>query len=271
MLLDRDHLHTAEIARSFVRCARAHEIPCFEAFFPEHSYLDSDYWLSLEKFLLDWLDQLETPVGLFIELDGIARILIQQGLASGYHIPQDIAVLVRANMKSIVEVPPQISSVDNSEFEVGYEAAGLLDRMMSGRPTPQQQILVPARGIIARESTDYFAVEDQVVAQALRYIASHLADALRVEQIADVIAVSTRTLQLRFSQALGRGISEEIRRLRLEAAKRLLAEPQRQISQVAQLAGFGSSDIMNQVFRRELGMTPSAYRKRLLGERKIKA
>ncbi|MFN3168028.1 MAG: substrate-binding domain-containing protein [Phycisphaeraceae bacterium] len=267
VLLDREHVHSAEIVQGFVRCAQERGVPCTEEFFPEHTYLDPAYWLSLEKFLIDWLERLEPPVGLFIELAGTARLLTQLGRANGFHIPQDIAVLSRLNVKSVLEVSPQISSIDDNVTRVGYEAARLLDRLMSGEPVPDQPVLVPPRGIAARESTDYFAVEDEVVAQALRFISARLADPLRVDQVADAIAVSTRSLQKRFSEALGRGVSEEIRRLRLETAKRMLAEPDRQIGRVARLTGFGSPDLMNQVFRRELGMTPSAYRKTLAGER----
>jgi LacI family transcriptional regulator len=267
VLLDREHLHSAEIVRGFVQCAKEHDVPCTEEFFPEGSHLDQEHWLALEKFLLDWLERLEPPVGLFIELAGMARLLTQLGRANGFHIPQDFAVLSRLNIRSVLDVSPQISSIDDNVTRVGYEAARLLDRLMQGEPVPEQPILVPPRGIVARESTDYFAVEDEVVAQALRFISARLADPLRVDQVADAIAVSTRSLQKRFSEALGRGVSEEIRRLRLEMAKRMLAEPDRQIGRVARLAGFGSADLMNQVFRREIGMTPSAYRKSLAGER----
>jgi len=77
-----------------------------------------------------------------------------------------------------------------------------------------------------------------------------------------------RRAPLRFDKVLGRGVSEEIRRLRLEAAKRMLAEPDRQISSIAQLTGFGSATVMGQVFRRELGVNPSTYRSQIVGEKR---
>lgn len=264
VLFDPDHRHTSEMVKGFLSCAQTHDIPCSQELFSERSYLDPDYWVSLERYLLDLLDRLQTPVGMFIETSGIARMLIQLGEVNGWHIPQDIAVFARENASAVLEVSPQITSLDDNSRLIGYEAARLLDRLMSGMPVPDHPTLVPPRGVIARESTDYFAVEDEVVAEALRYISANLTKPLRVEGIADAIVVSPRSLQKRFSDALGRGISKEVRRLRLEMAKRLLAEPDHSIGHIADVTGFSSSDLLNQVFRRELGMTPSAYRKKIL-------
>lgn len=129
------------------------------------------------------------------------------------------------------------------------------------------QVMIPPRGIITRESTDHFAVEDQLVASALQYISEHLDEKLTVEVLAYELAVSTRTLQNRFGEALGTPVSSEVRRLRLELAKRLLGEKDLLIGSIAQRAGFTSSAIMGEVFQRELGVTPSAYRKQILAER----
>ena len=267
ILVDRRHNHSWEVCQAFLRCAQEHDIECTTRDFPEESYLDPHYWVRLERFLLDWLDTLSAPVGLFIELSPVARQMIELSYARGWHVPQQLAVLTQLNLKAVVDVPPQISSVESNYPRVGYEAAALLDRLMAGEPVPAKPILIPPRSVVARESTDYFAVEDQVVAGALRYIAANLSGSLRLPDIADHLAVSSRSLQMHFKQALGRGISEEIRRLRLEAAKRLLADPDPPIGSIASRVGFGSAVVMNQIFRRELGITPGAYRQRALGDR----
>jgi transcriptional regulator GlxA family with amidase domain len=72
---------------------------------------------------------------------------------------------------------------------------------------------------------------------------------------------------LRFNEALGHPISDEIRRLRLTAAQRMLGDPAWQINDIARQTGFGTYVLMNQVFHREVGISPSAYRKQVLGKR----
>ena len=71
----------------------------------------------------------------------------------------------------------------------------------------------------------------------------------------------TRTLQLRFRKYLGRPIAAEIRRVRIERAKRELTQSKRSLTEIARDVGFGEAMRMYEVFRRELGITPSEYRK----------
>ena len=268
ILVDRRHRHSSDIFAAFQRCAAEHQIVCTTCDLPEHSYLHARYWVEHEKRLLAWMDSLVAPVGLFIEVSPVARLMIELSQARGWHVPQQMAVLTQTNLKAVVDVSPQISSLEPNYQLVGYEAAQLLHRLMAGEPVPQEPVLVSPKGVVARESTDYFAVEDPVVAGALRYISANLTGSLHLADIADHLAVSTRSLQMHFRDALGRGISEEIRRLRLEAAKRLLAEPDQPIGGIATQVGLISTQAMSQVFRRELGMTPSAYRQRVLGDQR---
>lgn len=265
--VDEAHHHSREIENSFIQTAEESGIVCTRHYYPEASNLDADHWVGMEAFVRDWIAELEPPVGIFIEVSQTARLFIQSCRNAGLHVPQEVAVVCRESVPALVEVSPQLSSLDMNNQLMGYEAARMLDRLMSGQEPAERELFVPPRGVVARESTDYFAVEDALVGEALRYISAHLREPLRVEMIAHELAVSTRSLQQHFSEALGRGVSEEIRRLRIESAKRMLAEPGLQIARIAELNGFRQSDIMNQVFRRELGMTPSAYRKKVLGDR----
>ncbi len=49
--------------------------------------------------------------------------------------------------------------------------------------------------------------------------------------------------------------------MRIERAKRELAQGNRPLAAIARDAGFGSLQRLYEVFRRELGMSPRAYRK----------
>lgn len=262
------HVHLVRIAHAFARHCAEEGIACTLPRMPHDPFSEAEAWLELEKRMADWLDGLTPPVGVCLQEPAMSRLLIAQCHSRGWHVPQDMALLSINDNKTIAELPPQISCTDNNSEQRGYESAALLDRLMDGRPIPDKPILIPPRGVIARASTDYLAVEDAVVAEALRYVASHLRDRLTVERVAHEVAVSTRALQMRFDAALGRPISDEIRRLRLEAAKRMLGDRDRPIGEIARLAGFGTTTVMSQVFRRVLGMNPTAYRNRILGERR---
>ena len=46
---------------------------------------------------------------------------------------------------------PNLTSVDVNTYNVGYEAAALLDRMIAGEPAPEQPLLLaPRRGRASR-------------------------------------------------------------------------------------------------------------------------
>lgn len=267
MLSDDRHAHTKKVAEAFVQRAREEEVAqCVVVRMEEESYERPSYWIHLEQLLRDQLDAFEPPVGVFIETAPHARLLIQLGQARGWHIPHDLAVLCQHNLAAVVDVSPQISHLEMNHEQVGYKAAAMLDQMLDTGWAPTEPVLVPPVGVIGRESTDYFAVSDSVVAEALQMISGRLDQKLRIEDIAYELAVSPSLLKKRFASSLGRGVGQEIRRLRLEAAKRMLASPGRPIGEVARKSGFGNADVMNQVFRREFGITPSAFRKRAIGQ-----
>ncbi len=74
--------------------------------------------------------------------------------------------------------------------------------------------------------------------------------------------METRTLQNYFRKYLVRPIAAEIRRVRIERAKRELASGKRTLKEIAHDVGFSSSMRMYDVFCREVGMSPSEYRER---------
>lgn len=75
------------------------------------------------------------------------------------------------------------------------------------------------------------------------------------------MSTETRTLQIRFRNVLDRPIAAEIRRVRIERAKRELTQSNRSLTEIARDVGFGEAVRMYEVFRRELGTSPSEYRK----------
>lgn len=98
--------------------------------------------------------------------------------------------------------------------------------------------------------------------EAVEYINRHLADPeLSAERIADALFISRRRLYQLFND--GDGISGRIRRMRIERAKQLLADPTRASAGVGELArqcGFVNSAHFSRTFRAIVGRTPKEYR-----------
>lgn len=222
------------------------------------------WWSAKRQALYDFVDHLKPPVGIVAMEPLVARQIVHRCHQLGWVVPQDVAIICdQHTMPLSLEPPPSLSGLDNNQEGCGYEAARLLDRLMDGEPAPNSLILVPPKDIVQRDSTDYFAVEDELVAEALRYITTHITDQLSADIVAAAVYTSESTLRRKFKEHLSRSFATEVRRLRVSLAKRLLADSDQSIKQIAVAAGFADAKRMHEVFQRDVGQSPSGYRELL--------
>ncbi|HZK82552.1 MAG TPA: helix-turn-helix domain-containing protein, partial [Humisphaera sp.] len=155
--------------------------------------------------------------------------------------------------------PPLSSVVPNAE-RVGYEAAGLLDRMMNGHKPPSEPMLIPPLGVTTRQSSDVLAIDDRTVAAALRFIRERACGGCSMKDLLRHVPMSRSLLERRFRDYLGRSPQAEIRAVQLKRVRQLLAESDLSLDQIAPLAGYSHPEYMSVVFKRETGQTPGQYR-----------
>lgn len=212
--------------------------------------------------LRQWIRSQDKPIGLFVYVFDTARYLAQICAQIGLRVPEDVGIVVRdADTMNITRISPTLSAIDFDFWEQGYQAAAVLDRLMQGeRVEPRHKLVVPRR-IVIRESSDVFVCADELVSNAMRHIAEHSRQTLQVEEVADALNVSRRTLDRRFEEVLGKTVSQEIARLRMKQLERMIVETELPMVKIAELCGFGSASHFTQFFSKHAGMTPSAYRK----------
>jgi LacI family transcriptional regulator len=153
-----------------------------------------------------------------------------------------------------------LSSVALNLETAGYEAAALLDGLMSGRVHGYHEVLVKPRLVIARRSTDVVAQDDRIVTTALRFIHDNAGRPIQVPDVVAHTKLSRRSLERRFAAAIGRTPLEELTRCRLDRAKRLLLETDLSTEQVALAAGFSATKRMTCAFRQFEDTLPHRYR-----------
>lgn len=257
----RDHAHDLETTefRTTVEEAGFH---CTTAGVSLDYAKTLTHWRKTEQSIDDWMNRWNLPTGVYVGGDSIGRIVVQKCRERGWRVPEDVAVIAGRNEETICEHPrPSLTSVEMGYERVGYEAAKLLHQLMDGKKPPSKPILLPPQGLVVRESTDFFAVEDELVATALEFISNNSHHRIGQDDVSRAVNAETRTLQLRFRKVLDRPIATEIRRVRIERAKRELTQSKRSLAEIARDVGFGDAMRMYEVFRRELGTTPSDYRK----------
>jgi LacI family transcriptional regulator len=218
-------------------------------------------WEDEQATLADWLRSLPKPVGLTACNDICGREVLQACASAGLRVPDDVAVVGVDNDELMCELSgPPLSSVVLDLERAGYEAAKLLDGLMSGDSVGRHVVPVEPVYVVTRQSSDVIGQDDASVATALRFIKNYAGRPISVCDVVEQVHVSRRTLERRFSCVLGRSISSEITQCRLERAKHLLLETDLPSYRVAEGAGFGTIKSFNRVFRREAGVSPQRFR-----------
>ena len=208
-----------------------------------------------------WLESLPRPVGVMACNDACGREVLQACATAGLHVPDDIAVVGVDNDELLCELSePPLSSVALNLDQAGYEAATLLDAMMSGRLRPRETVLVRPVTVVVRRSSEVIAQDDPLVVGALRFIKDHTGQSIGVPDVMGELPVSRRTMERRFAHAIKRSILSEITRCHLDRAKRLLVDTDLPLHLVAASSGFPSIKTFNRTFRRVEGRTATAFR-----------
>ena len=133
-------------------------------------------------------------------------------------------------------------------------------------------ILVAATGeetqhLIMQGPRDVESLTDPLVAQTLRLIwsGSHLR--LTVAALGKELKTTSRSLERRFKQTLGRTVKEEILRCRLDRVRRLLVDTDLSIAEIVKASGFASADALTRAVSKADGFTPLRLRRQLRQER----
>jgi LacI family transcriptional regulator len=216
--------------------------------------------------LIPWLMNLPRPVAILAGCDNWGRMLNLWCYRAGIRIPEDIAVVGVDNDALVCETAiPPLSSVAVLWRRVGAEAARVMARILAApdpkRCSPAPLTLIPPTEVVVRRSSDMFAVEDRNVATALRVIRDHATEHLDVPELLHHVPVGRHALQRAFRKHIGRTIIGEIRRVRVERAKSLLCTTDLTMPDIADRSGFASAAKLSEMFRRETGTTPGAFRR----------
>ncbi len=218
-------------------------------------------WLAQQRELARWLRKLPKPVGILAWATALGSQLIDICHEIGLSVPEDVAILGGDDDELMCETcSPSLSGVAVPSEQIGYEAAALLDRLMRGEDAGISPLFVVPHGVVARQSTDILAIDDDDVAEAIRFIRDHASKPMEVEDVLRAVAISRRRLERGFHKILGRSPAAEIRRCHLDRAKQLLTGTDMSIPDVADASGFGCSTYFAYIFKREVGQSPLKYR-----------
>jgi LacI family transcriptional regulator len=214
--------------------------------------------------LINWLRAMRKPVGILALDDTNAHDLAEACLEADIGVPDHVAV-VGVNDDDLLcdSAWPPLSSVNADYSRMGFTAAKLLDGLLAGNvlAVAERLVLLPPLGVVQRQSTSVLAVKDENLAEAIRFIREHACEPCTVDDVLYKVPVGRRWLERAFATQLGRTPKEEITRVRIETARRLLGHSDLPIIEVASRCGYQELKSFYTAFGNVTGTTPAAYRR----------
>ncbi|BAM02669.1 XylR family transcriptional regulator [Phycisphaera mikurensis] len=217
--------------------------------------------------LTRWLLGLPKPVALFATNDVLGNRVIELAGAADVDVPEALVVVGVDNDPALCGLSrPPLSSVELATEHIGHSAAGIIDAILHGGDGSARDITVsvPPRRLVHRQSSNALAIDDADVAAALSFIRQNATRGIGVGDVLDHVPISRRSLELRFTRLLRRTPKQEILRVRIELAKAELATTALQVGEIAHRCGFGDQTRFGIAFKRAVGTTPTAFRRKFL-------
>lgn len=216
---------------------------------------------SLEQNLRNWVRALPKPIGVMACNDARGWQVLASCLDLKVTVPDELAVIGVDNDEIFCEFSKiPLSSVVLNTQQIGYDAAAMLEQLMTGKSLPQPVLMLNPMGVAERRSTDALAVEDPRLMTAARLIREHACQGLDVNALLKEVPMSRRVLERHFVKVLGRTPKAEILRVRLERVCQLLKESDLKLSAIADKAGFQNPEHMCRLFKKKYRVTPGEFR-----------
>ena len=215
-------------------------------------------WEDEIEGVAQWVKKLPKPLGIMAGNDIRGIQMLDACRRAGVAVPEEVAVVGVDNEELVCLLAyPPLSSVIPDAFRVGYESAGLLDRMMKGETVTEMLRSIPPFSVATRQSSDVTAIANPCVANAMRFIREHACEGIGVDDVLEHLTVSRSVLQRLFRNELGQTILDAITAMRMQRVKQLLAETDLSLADIADRAGFSYVEYLSTSFRRQTGQSPT--------------
>jgi AraC-like DNA-binding protein len=213
-----------------------------------HSFRDRD-GLVLVNVMYD-PQRVPLPAGLLRRLPGYSALFMLEPTFRSAHRFSSRLQLDREDLGAAEALAERIEA-ESAQARPGHEAVllGLLTELMV---------------FLSRQYGESEVRESRALLEMGRLISTleqRFSEAWTLEQMAKLARLSRTSLLRVFRQATGKSPIDYLIGLRIEAAKRLLRQSERLMTDIALDTGFGDSNYFARQFRLVTGTTPTAYRR----------
>lgn len=238
--------------------------------------------------LAEWLRHLPGRTAVFAVNDETSAAVVEAARSAHLAIPRDLAILGVDNNPAFCEAfKPSLSSIQVDFENAGFLAAKTLGEMTCGtrgtcgtgggtsgtaaRPASRARPArhasaagVPIKPLLAvrRESTRGSGRREPNILAAIETIRREACDGLTPARLVSRFPGSRWLFEMRFREAVGHSVLDEILHVRLEKACALLASTDTAVGAIADFCGFGSPRALRAHFLSRIGMSMREFRAR---------
>ncbi|HET8809452.1 MAG TPA: helix-turn-helix domain-containing protein [Flavobacteriaceae bacterium] len=170
-------------------------------------------------------------------------------------------------------VPDKIMTAENGIYTSGgaYSYLNLLLYLIEKHAGREMAIMISKTFMIDidKESQSPFIIfqgqkehQDEPVKKAQDYIEENHQQKITVDRLAEMFALSRRSLERRFKKATNNTIVEYIQRVKMEVAKKSLESGLKNVGEVMFDVGYSDDKAFRNIFKKITGISPVQYRNR---------
>jgi pimeloyl-ACP methyl ester carboxylesterase/AraC-like DNA-binding protein len=187
----------------------------------------------------------------------------------------------RSNAHPLLDALPALLTLEVAGGEASWLDSSM--RLIAEENPPPEIVARLAELFLAQAIRDYAerlppstsgwlaGINDPAVSKALAIIHERYAEDLELEELAHEAGVSRSVLGERFTELIGEPPMRYCARWRMRMAANMLREGKETTSSIAYAVGFQSEAAFNRAFKREFGIPPAAWRRKLEDEEQAKA
>ena len=152
------------------------------------------------------------------------------------------------------------------DAETAYNASDMYIRKLDTCHSPEEVLE------LHREMFSFFTARmaagktekaiSRSIAESIDYIESNLHLPLRIDEVAEHVKLSPGYFSVLFHRETGIAFSDYVLRRRIETAQNMLRYSDYSATEISEILAFSSQSYFIRCFRKQVGVTPSEYRRR---------
>ena len=121
----------------------------------------------------------------------------------------------------------------------------------------KQDCLQPLQESVTIDNTS----DRNVAMQTVAYIHDHFFEEFSIQDLCEKFFISKNVLCLKFKKLMHCSIMQYRQFIRISKAKELLSSTKKSVAEISQACGFSSENYFSLIFKHEVGLSPTNYRK----------